>query len=99
MNGNTLDGTYKYVIQDGKITLGNGRRFDRQEIKHADLVGGESVHSAGTVRFKNGVINMLSNFSGHYRPGVEHLKYAQSVFNAKGANITDDMLIIINHPN
>ena len=92
LNGNTLDGTYKYVIQDGKITLGKGIRSDGNEIKHADLVGGESVHAAGRVSFSKGKITQLSNFSGHYLPSAEHLYYARDVFNAKGANITDEML-------
>lgn len=43
---------------------------------HASLLGGKRVACAGMVRIENGKITDITNFSGHYTPGLKNLFYA-----------------------
>jgi len=43
---------------------------------HASLQGGIRVASAGMIKVEQGEITKLSNFSGHYVPGLRNLLYA-----------------------
>jgi hypothetical protein len=43
---------------------------------HASLQGGRKVPAAGMIRIVNNKVTAISNFSGHYAPGLLHLYYA-----------------------
>lgn len=43
---------------------------------HASLLGGERVACAGMAMIESGKIKKLTNFSGHYQPGLINLYYA-----------------------
>ncbi len=43
---------------------------------HASLQGGNRVSATGMIKVKQGKIAVLTNFSGHYHPGLKNLVYA-----------------------
>jgi hypothetical protein len=45
-----------------------------ENFHHSSLLAGAPVAAAGEIRCKNGVIELISNSSGHYKPPVEYVK-------------------------
>lgn len=45
---------------------------------HSSFMSGKPVMCAGNIAFRNGLLEMIDNGSGHYRPGARHLKDAIS---------------------
>jgi hypothetical protein len=59
-----------HFAMNNKGRLYAGFRIERSNFFHSSLVGGESVLSAGLMRFEKGYIARVINDSGHYKPGI-----------------------------
>jgi RHS repeat-associated protein len=55
-------GTFDFVVQEGKVTLGEG---------HPYLAGGGRVDYAGSITLSEGLITRWTNASGHFRPAAQ----------------------------
>lgn len=74
-----------YVIDlDGNIIIGkrNGNGRFGPQTPHPTLIGGKNpkVKMAGMLHIKNGKIDSYDDRSGHYRPNIESMKYADEAF-------------------
>lgn len=51
---------------------------------HSSFLAGKPAAAAGEIRAKNGVLELISNSSGHYRPSIEYLKQVFLEFRDRG---------------
>jgi hypothetical protein len=51
---------------------------------HSSLAGGEPVAAAGEMKVEQGVLILISNKSGHYRPGPTFMEQALDSLSRKG---------------
>lgn len=49
---------------------------------HSSFFAGEPVRAAGLIRVNQGIIEMINNESGHYKPSKLHLDYAVDALSA-----------------
>ncbi|MBF0298237.1 MAG: hypothetical protein HQK51_05930 [Oligoflexia bacterium] len=70
--GASLLGEAMYVLRDnGDIIVSN--RIQEGRFHHSSLGGGKPVACAGTIRIENGKLTLVTNESGHYKPGRKQL--------------------------
>ena len=55
-----------------------------QGFHHSSFLSGGTVSCAGEIKCKNGVLELISNVSGHYRPPEEYLQQVFMEFNDLG---------------
>jgi hypothetical protein len=60
---------------------------------HSSLLAGADVASAGMMQVENGDIRELSNHSGHYAPGVEHVRQILQRLSKQGVPLTFNLNI------
>lgn len=68
-NGELLDGEYNFVLtcEENPLLLCG------QNINHSSLANGKKVLGAGTLCFDMGLLTIITNNSGHYRPTDDEL--------------------------
>jgi RHS repeat-associated protein len=86
--GLSNSGTSDFVISKaGKITIGSGHWF---------MSGGSKVvQGAGTLTLKNGKIDAISNWSGHYKPTAAQLSETVRFLKKAGYTFTDNFQKLI----
>ncbi len=57
------------------------------EFHHSSLVAGEPVATAGTIRVTDGILQEITNFSGHYKPNKSFLLQAVHHLRSLGVGI------------
>lgn len=67
------DGAQQKTFDRGLKADGTPNPIGRENTHHTSMLRGEDVAGAGTVSLKDGKIEQISNFSGHYKPQFEHL--------------------------
>jgi hypothetical protein len=73
------DGDHMYTADPDKEARGvheyqRGESPDVMELMHhSSMLAGAEVDGAGTIAAKDGYLKMLTNHSGHYRPGKDNL--------------------------
>lgn len=83
----TFTGYVTYVInEDSKIIFGRRNGAKDFRTPHPSLIGGKDpkVKMAGMIIVKKGKIVSINNNSGHYRPNIQSLDMAKTVFNELG---------------
>lgn len=85
--GKTFNKRVPYVISiDGKVIIGdrngNGRTPSKTPTPHPTLIGGKDpkVKMAGILDIRGGKIYSYDDRSGHYRPNIESMKWADEAF-------------------
>lgn len=61
---------------------------------HSSFTGGSKIKCAGMIRFINGRVTMVTNDSGHYKPGVEHLRSFVRFLLGQGVLDLTELLIV-----
>lgn len=73
----------------GNVFASNHQELGR--FHHSSLAAGEPVAAAGELGVKDGVVNFVSNASGHYRPGKEAtMNFMRHLFNDRKAKFDPD---------
>lgn len=74
------DGTYPYIItQEGIVRIPTLPR-EKIFVHHPQLANNGGVIAAGVLTVRDKKVVQFDNKSGHYRPGIDSLTYAQYVF-------------------
>ena len=71
---------------EGQVYVG---RHDVGKFHHSSFLGGEPVAAAGEMIVKNGIIETVSNKSGHYRPGPEQMMNLTQKLQSDGVDTTN----------
>ena len=81
------NGDYKAVVKDNNVIFGKERTVQGggDTFSHVDLVNGENVNFAGTMRFKNGQLQNYNEYSGHYQ-GTGNQWVLEGQFEKSGIN-------------
>lgn len=58
------------------------------EAYHSSITGGQPVDAAGEIEIRDGRVVAISNLSGHYRPGPEHLLNTLSWLAGRGIDVS-----------
>ncbi len=58
------------------------------EAYHSSITGGRPVDAAGEIEIRDGRVVAISNLSGHYRPGPEHLLNTLSWLAGRGIDVS-----------
>ena len=61
---------------------------DKAQFNHSSFTSGKEVLCAGMVKVDKGVLTLISNNSGHYRPNASHLKNAIQQLEADGVDLS-----------
>ena len=81
-----------YVMSDqGNIHVSSHSVGHRH---HSSLLAGADVASAGEMRVTNGYITLITNKSGHYKPGMEHLLQVLHQLQKKGVAMTMTVIVM-----
>jgi Domain of unknown function (DUF4157) len=81
----TADGKI-YTADPEKEAQESGNEFDR--FHHSSFLRGAPVVAAGELVFENGVLKTVTNQSGHYQPGFEHIIQVLQEFSDRGVSLT-----------
>lgn len=58
------------------------------EFHHSSLVAGNSVAAAGELEVRNGILMLISDKCGHYKPEIEYLEQAMDVLQFQGVDVS-----------
>lgn len=83
--GPVEDGKYIFVI--GKYGMVISNRFEPGAFHHSSLSAGGPVYSAGVIDVRNGAVELIAPYSGHYTPGPEHMEYAVKWLKLQGVKV------------
>ncbi len=61
---------------------------------HSSLLAGAPVAGAGEIEVQRGLITWLSNKSGHYRPGRDHLLQVLGMLQSKGVDLAFPLSVV-----
>lgn len=99
--GNLVDSAGAPITTDvTKVTAYAMDRYGNLMIKDADPIGtafffnhssfncGQEVTSAGTLEIQNGILQVIDNNSGHYKPEREHLHNCIQVLDDENVDLT-----------
>jgi hypothetical protein len=81
-----LMGRGRTVVQEGGefVPANNAPSASAQAFHHSSFLGGGAVASAGELKANQGVLSLISNASGHYKPGSEHVMQALQQLEGQG---------------
>lgn len=83
-SGEFLDGEYNFVLtceEEPKLLCD-------PNLHHSSLANGKKVLAVGTLVFENGVLTIVTNNSGHYRPTDEEmLAFIKALYKASGGSL------------
>ncbi|WP_378181399.1 fibronectin type III domain-containing protein [Aquimarina sp. SS2-1] len=60
------------MSENGKIYISKNRAYG--EFHHSSFLSGEKISAAGEITIENGIIKIISNESGHYKPSLTMVK-------------------------
>jgi hypothetical protein len=61
---------------------------------HSSFLRGQPIAAAGELIFKDGLLCGVTNSSGHYKPGVEHMVQVLQEFQQRGVDLSDVQVTI-----
>ena len=61
----------------------------QHQVNHSTFNSGREVICAGSISIREGLLKMIDNCSGHYKPTKEHLREAIIVLAEEGVNLTE----------
>ena len=61
----------------------------QHQVNHSTFNSGRDVICAGSISIREGLLKMIDNCSGHYKPSKEHLREAIMVLAEEGVNLTE----------
>ncbi|RMH22750.1 MAG: hypothetical protein D6696_02585 [Acidobacteria bacterium] len=73
------------MAPDGSIYVSKQQRIHR--FHHSSLVAGDSVAAAGEIEVEDGILRLVSNKSGHYRPLAEHADQLLELLAEQGVEV------------
>lgn len=83
IDGKVANGTYTYVIDaKGNVIVGKRNGGINFRTPHPSLIGGKDpvVLMAGMLTIKNGKIDTWDDRSGHFKPNIKSMKFADIAF-------------------
>ena len=85
---NKLNEVYTYVLHKTGMYLFKNTPENKISLRHSSFFAGKEIISAGELhRDFSGKIRVVNNFSGHYKPPVETLKYVLLHLISQGFNL------------
>lgn len=73
--------------------------FDHNELDdkrfHSSLMGGDQGFFAGEIKINNGKLEVITNYSGHFKPSPEQLFNVLKAFKKKGIDISETTVRLI----
>lgn len=77
------NGQFTYVVDtNGNLIIGRRNGSVKFQTPHPSLIGGKDpiVKMAGMVDIRNGKIHSWDDRSGHFKPNIKSMKYADEAF-------------------
>lgn len=82
-------GRFKFIQDKNGDLFGVESSDNPDGVKHSSILGSDWPISAGTICATDGIVQMLSGSSGHFRPSVEHLNYTANYLRLNGVLVID----------
>lgn len=83
VDGKVANGQFTYVVDtNGNLIIGRRNGSVKFQTPHPSLIGGKDpiVKMAGMVDIRNGKIHSWDDRSGHFKPNIKSMKYADEAF-------------------
>lgn len=83
VDGKVANGQFTYVVDlNGNLIIGRRNGSNKFQTPHPSLIGGKDpvVKMAGMVDIRNGKIHGWDDRSGHFKPNIKSMKYADEAF-------------------
>lgn len=83
VDGKVANGQFTYVVDtNGNLIIGRRNGSNKFQTPHPSLIGGKDpiVRMAGMVDIRNGKIHSWDDRSGHFKPNIKSMKYADEAF-------------------
>lgn len=88
------NGVFIFVVgEDGELYV--HPKGSDSNIYHSSFFGGGKVLAAGYIRVREGVIEWISNKSGHYKPGADVFEFLMKYFSQRGVSLEGKVRVYI----